>query len=917
MIRKEYYLKVFNKTGTTLLSTVRDFSFDSFIQRIGGGVGELVLSIPVATENVDENVIYGLNHRVDMYVKDAQLPNGKRIYSGYIETSEYNADGKNQTFKVHCVGHFTKMAQYPVYRRTADFEGTSPIYTDTGGVTEMKTDTNRGIRGDIAGGAATIEASKAIQAVADYYLANAANPQVSYYDKVELVNSYLFTDPAYKQYLKAYWRFENDLLDSSGNSHTLTDMGGKATGGAFTPDVTALDATAYKPTGYCGQAYYEFYYDWWSGLGATDHADFKPTTGDFTISATVKTIDYTVVAGVIFSSRNYSGAVDKGWSLFSEANTGEATVRILNGTTTQNVVSTKRIDDGKWHQIVFCKKGSNYYLYLDGELEKVAAVVTTPTYHATNFVAVGSFETTDLGITNTFNGFIDETFIYNGYGFTSADVKSLWKDKTIAFAGNSLTYTWESQTSKQIIDTVMQYVPSTWYYYVNADNKLVLDEKKHTTSVPYADFTGVTTHPHYWNFDADKIVNRGGVFAYPYDLANSAATSTADVVQLFNGPAAGAGRFNDGFAGDGSSRYGSWTSTDDVYKISRLDVPRAMGCWFKLNNVIKATATGHGLFQFWDLGGGISNGFRMFVGTTGKLTVTVGDGIAEGGDTQIGPVLEPNTWYFVVATIELESFSAQSGRVRVYLNGQLISNAVVSVGNAANNPTYKRIGCLNDSGSNAYFIDGNIDDVFVQDTTLTQSQIWQMYYDNVATHNLVYGDSVKSLSFNRSMKELINNYLFAGTAIYNNYYDVGSQPDGSSGIIDFDEFWAIESDTRVTDTTTARNKGESTIVSSKIPKFIISVTVLDNAYDPRGHDIESFNIGDSVKITNLARIGKTNLNKEVFMIVGITYAKTYAVLELATIDQLLSTEVARLKTINAQETNSTNPTSFGLVSINQ
>lgn len=905
---KEYFLKVYDKTGTTLKDTFNDIAFGSFVRRVGGGNGELLIEIP-QTRTIQDEKIFQLNNYCDLFVKDIDAPSGVKLYSGYIEGINYIATGKRESTQLQLVGHFTKLAKYPCYRRDIDFTGASVQYADIGGITQIKTDTYRGLLGTTGGSASSVLVDKAIKSVIEYYQANAANPIVNHHKKVEINESSMMIDTVNKKpYLFAYWRFEGNLSDSSGNSRTLTTING---GGAYTPDMLQEALGLYKPSGYIGRAIYQYNYDLWEGLYLAS-ADYKPT-GIFSLAISFKKNTTSSANEALIYSGAESPAI-RGLFLHVSS-TGFITLAIRNasGVTTVNGTKTK-VDDGTWHTVHVSRDATTYYLYVDGILEKFLVSAENPSYGGTNYVSIGGVYPAG---TSAFGGFIDEVALWDGYALTADDVAELYGQRRIQPVGNELTYTFNSNTAKQIIDKLMEYLPSTWFYYVNADNLFILDEKRHLYSVPFDKINNYNQADVFLNsyFSLDTITNVGGElrFKEAEDTSYLIYKNFVEGVDL-------KGRFKNCFFGNGVDNYMDM-STNLYQKMAIDSTPnKSFGCWFNLSKLNKSDGSGHGLLQAYQEVGGVAYGTRMYISNDGRLVVDIADEVsAPGTNASYHNVdLTENKWHLVVVSTTTEDTASSTIRVKTYYDGQLISNRVQVAANAndtAKISSYGRAGCLNTAASNIYFIEGKIDDIFfTSQGVLAQADVWEMYYDRIPQHSLTYGKNVKKVEYKTSIKELVNNQLLAGTGIYNNYYD-NQNEENKYSIVKYDDQWAISSDGRITNSDTARSRGESSVLSGRYPKAYINVEVVDNYAAIDGYDIESINIGDTVGISNLGLIAGVDLSNEVFSVVGITYAKTYATLELATVDQLLATEISRIVSKDAEETNADNPTSFDNVPV--
>lgn len=85
-----------------------------------------------------------------------------------------------------------------------------------------------------------------------------------------------------------------------------------------------------------------------------------------------------------------------------------------------NVVSKRKVDDGRWHHVVALYDGQRAALYLDGVLENTVAG-SGPLAQDSQPVMIGG---NSQAYNRRFNGWIDDVRLY-GYGLSEAEVKAL------------------------------------------------------------------------------------------------------------------------------------------------------------------------------------------------------------------------------------------------------------------------------------------------------------------------------------------------------------------------------------------------------------------------------------------------------------------------------------------------------------
>jgi hypothetical protein len=222
----------------------------------------------------------------------------------------------------------------------------------------------------------------------------------------EIATTSWYTDAS----LKAYYRFSTGDLttDSSGEGHTLTDIG----------DPAEVDGVFGKAADFDADDAYS----------ATDHDDFKPT-GAFTIGLWIK--KNTGGSVFVFQSYSNSGTVFSGIYLYVTS-TGEIQLVSgknsgnVQGTDFQLVKSTTKINDNAWHFVVSTWDGSHLRMYVDG-LSNATAVAwaNAPVYAATNYVRIGC--RCLVGTNAQFlTGQLDDVFLLNGTALTGEQINHIY-----------------------------------------------------------------------------------------------------------------------------------------------------------------------------------------------------------------------------------------------------------------------------------------------------------------------------------------------------------------------------------------------------------------------------------------------------------------------------------------------------------
>lgn len=216
--------------------------------------------------------------------------------------------------------------------------------------------------------------------------------------------------------LVSYWNFDEDsggvASDLSGNENDGTIHGAKLVDGR------------------CGTAL--------SFDGVDDYIEVLTLedshTSDWTEEAWIKTTDLS--AGVIMCKR-HKGSQESltlhigCWAGNNKKNNGLAYFSDDEANYEVGAVGTTNVADGKWHHLVGVRKSSNFYIYVDGNLE------------SHNNINIGKFALNDIISTDNwhighsgawnvyFNGIIDEVRIYN-YALTEDEIKTSMLSRAVS-----------------------------------------------------------------------------------------------------------------------------------------------------------------------------------------------------------------------------------------------------------------------------------------------------------------------------------------------------------------------------------------------------------------------------------------------------------------------------------------------------
>jgi hypothetical protein len=163
-MRKQIIAVVSSPSGS-YLATWSAFSFGGFDKRINGGLGECVLSLPLAFDHAGPDLVLGNNVELRLSDKDtAASGKARTIYRGYISLIERDVSGKAEGITAHLLGDYTRLS-LDILR--------------SGSQTTLYSNTASGLTATSASQNAADVAHMA-RAVIDKYRAATALPRISY-----------------------------------------------------------------------------------------------------------------------------------------------------------------------------------------------------------------------------------------------------------------------------------------------------------------------------------------------------------------------------------------------------------------------------------------------------------------------------------------------------------------------------------------------------------------------------------------------------------------------------------------------------------------------------------------------------------------------------------------------------------------
>lgn len=230
--------------------------------------------------------------------------------------------------------------------------------------------------------------------------------------------------------LKAYYKFENNANDSSGNSHTLTDIGTPTYDSAadsvpFTyymeadwDNLTSLDLESTS-----SQYAYET---------SASSTGLDMGSGDFTVEAWFKLESTGAYKGIFFNGGG--GAGGKRYLLHvTDAEKLEG--QIDDDTTAISITGGTTLSVGIWYHGAVVRDGNNLRLYLNGVSDAAAVDITGyGSLDSSDAVTVGAEQTVgNVGNSNPMDGKIDSVRVFNDVR-TATEIASDLKTQNVTNA---------------------------------------------------------------------------------------------------------------------------------------------------------------------------------------------------------------------------------------------------------------------------------------------------------------------------------------------------------------------------------------------------------------------------------------------------------------------------------------------------
>lgn len=434
-------------------------------------------------------------------------------------------------------------------------------------------------------------------------------------------------------------------------------------------------------------------------VSITDAAALKPT-GNFTVEMWVKIPTSGVSSAMMFQSfsqnTNYAG-----FYLFCNGSDKFEFVMGQNTGTVENTnwkrsITTASINTGIWVHIAVTYDGSNIKQYINGFLDTTTAWTNNAAYAATNYVRIGCYNTS--GTNSLFlDASIDEVRMWST-ARTQAEIQAnMFRDVT---GDTNLIDSWKLNND---------YTSTS-----GSNNGTAIGTPTFSTTVPFPTYTSVSpvqlasttffTDANLQGYWKTENVNDSG--PHGYNLTNN------------NGVTFTAGKFNNA-AAIASASSQSLSIANASCPNLEISGSQTWGVWAKFSTVPSATAQAlmgksdasaagwGGLYQ--DGQASPNQGFAFNL-----------NGLTTATSVSYHPGLSTGAWYFVIGV-----YDSTNSKLKLYLNGILVGQVTASGTHTTSNGDFA-LGMLGAYSGHWYF-DGQIDDSFVFNRALTDTEVFNLY----------------------------------------------------------------------------------------------------------------------------------------------------------------------------------------------
>ncbi len=367
----------------------------------------------------------------------------------------------------------------------------------------------------------------------------------------------------------------------------------------------------------------------------SDNAVLSPGTGDYSISARIKTsTNFATTASVV---SNYgSDSMSAAALSITSAELPSCTLRDQSGFGA-SATGTSVINDSKWHSISCVLSGANLYIYVDGVRVNTSDASSIGNIDTTGLAkTIGTYAVTPT--TQNFTGYIDDVRIY-GYARTPAQIA------------------WEYN----------QGAPVAWYKFDECQGTTIYNSAK--------------------NGNGDAAGNNGTLTLTPAGVTTAGTCSTSGA---WNNGASG--KINASMDFDGTDD--RVVVTDPASGILDFGTNEmSVALW------IKTSQTPASVQPIIDKKAGGSNdaGYNLNVNTDGRATFRVANGTSQASaSSSTSNLINDGVWHHVVGTY---ARSAGGDTLYVFVDGLLAGSTGVTAGWDINSTHNLDIGRLNGSAT--------------------------------------------------------------------------------------------------------------------------------------------------------------------------------------------------------------------------
>jgi len=512
--------------------------------------------------------------------------------------------------------------------------------------------------------------------------------------------------------LVAYYPFNGNANDESGNEHNGTTFGPSLTYDRFGNENSA----------------YEF--DGTNDYIALDmHYANGDTLDKFTFVGWYKTS---------FSSSGYSS----NWSFFDfdrsewfnfyiRGDNGKLAFSGADGVNGNfDIYADTASNDGQWHQgvVIYDSDNNHVKFYLDGNLDGVSTftntVPITDTFTKYGFIGDGSEATSFNGPRNNiyYDGAIDDIRFYNRI-LTEDEIHELYfqsnftASRTVASIGDSIQFTaisygnptsWEWDFDHDSVIDSYEQAP-TWSYSALGSYtvSLTISDGVITNTTTKEDFILITENP-----------LETGLFAYYPFNGNADDESGNDHNGTTYGPELSEDRFSNiesAYSFDGSNDY-IHLLTDE--QADSLGIYFSVSVWFKSTSAdgdSEARVITRDRSDYW----------AIFVNQTQSFPQDMEIRVDSGTDYTIQDIIEENTWYMVTITWDLASYEA-----KLYFDRELLYTYAFAGFSGSSRPVILGVNTEENPNPNITQFAGKIDDVRLYNRILVHEEVREIYHEH-------------------------------------------------------------------------------------------------------------------------------------------------------------------------------------------